>query len=321
MPILADRKASQEVFSKAAQNNMSIAIFCTGSYWNTEAILLAASRIADKYGLETVPVVVATTFTYRHMPQSQRFMYCGDAKAGFLSHIAHLHALTEGKYAPYRNVKVLPHIDHADPNRDRWALTTAVPYLSSVMFDAQSLPYEQNLELTTEYVRQYGDQVLVEGIIEMLNVEGGAVATHIDHYCEKAVEYIGQTGVDFIVADLGTEQQTSEVGNASYNRERARQLTQALQKKMLVLHGTSCLKNEQICSLADDGVIRVNMWTRIAREAGQYASEKLLLHIDDIRSGRFEYAESLAYIRDNVEKAADIMEEMMEKFGYANWHN
>ena len=63
------------------------------------------------------------------------------------------------------------------------------------------------------------------------------------------------TGVDFFVADLGTEQQTTAVGGAKYDRERARRLTQALDRHMLVLHGTSCLTNDQVRGLADDGAV------------------------------------------------------------------
>ena len=87
---------------------------------------------------------------------------------------------------------------------------------------------------------------------------------------------------------------------------------------MLVLHGTSCLATEQIQGLASDGVVRVNMWTRIAREAGQYAADKLVNRLDAIKKGDFNSTESMQYMRDNVEKAAEIMEEMMELFGYAN---
>lgn len=141
----------------------------------------------------------------------------------------------------------------------------------------------------------------------------------MDNYCERAAEYVKTTGVDFFVADLGTEQQTTAVGGAKYDRERARKLTQALNRSMLVLHGTSCLTNDQVRGLADDGVLRVNMWTRIAREAGQYAAENLVNRIAEVRRGEFEATEANAYIRDNVEKAAEIMEEMMELFGYANW--
>jgi fructose/tagatose bisphosphate aldolase len=319
MSIITGRENSLEIFDRAQECNMSIAIFCTASHWNTEAILVAAEKLAQKHDLMRVPVVVATTFKYTHMPQAKRFCYSRDAQSGFLAYMGNLHALAEGKYAPYRHIQVLPHLDHADPFRDRWALTVAVPYLSSVMFDAQQYPYEQNLELTQEYVANYGDQVLVEGIMEMLGVEGGAVASQVNNYCERARQYVRKTGVDFLVADLGTEQQTTSVGAARYDKERAKQLTKALNRKMLVLHGTSCLTNDQICGLADDGIIRVNMWTRIAREAGQYAAEKLIERISDIRRGEFEATEANAYIRDNVEKASEIMVEMMELYGYANW--
>ena len=318
MSIITERTASLKVFDKAIEKGTSIGIFCTASYWNTEAILIAAQRIADKYQIEQVPVVVATTFNYDHMAQCQRFLHCRDSKAGILSHFGHLNALAESKYSPYKNVTVLPHLDHANPIRDRWALTCALEYFSSVMFDAQAYPFEENMNLTAEYVKNYGKDVLVEGILESLNVSDGAVASHIDNYCENAVKYVKTTGIDFAVADLGTEQQSTSVGKAKYDKERARELSSALGRSMLVLHGTSCLENEQIKGLASDGVVRVNMWTRIAREAGQYAAEKLDARMNKIRAGDFESTESMQYMRDNVEKAADIMEEMMELFGYGN---
>lgn len=319
MSIITERGKSREYFERARANGVSIAIFCTASHWNTEAILLAAQKLARKHNLTDVPVVVANTFTYPHMPQAKRFSYSQDARSGFLAHMGNLRALCDGKYAPYADVAVLPHLDHANPIRDRWALTVGIPYFSSVMFDCQELPYEQNLEWTREYVKSYGDQVLVEGIMEMLNVENGQTAKRVDHYIEHAREYVKATNVDFFVADLGTEQQTTTVGGAKYDKERAQKLTAALEKQMLVLHGTSCLTNDQVRGLADDGVIRVNMWTRIAREAGQYAAERLIERIADVRRGEFNAAEANQYLRDNVEKAADIMVEMMELFGYQNW--
>ncbi len=35
-------------------------------------------------------------------------------------------------------------------------------------------------------------------------------------YVKRAVEYVNTTGVDFLVADLGTEQQSTGVGGAVY---------------------------------------------------------------------------------------------------------
>ena len=317
MSIITERNASLKIFDKAVEKGTSLAIFCTASYWNTEAILIAAQRIADKYQIEQVPVVIATTCNYDHMSQCERFLHCKDTKTAILSHFAQMNVLAGSKYSPYKNVTVLPHLDHANPIRDRWALTCALPYFSSVMFDAQVYPFEENMRLTAEYVKNYGKDVLVEGALEGLNVSGSAVY-RIDNYCENALKYVKTTGVDFIVADLGTEQQSSSVGKAKYDKERARELTSALGKSMLVLHGTSCLAPEQIQGLASDGVLRVNMWTRIAREAGQYAADKLVARYDKIKAGDFESSESMQYMRDNDEKAADMMVEMMELFGYGN---
>lgn len=319
MPIIVDRNSSKEIFEKAESLDISIAIFCTGSFWNTESILLAAKKFCEKYNKESVPVVIATTFTYRHMPQAKRFLYCNDPREGLLSHMEHLKTLCTSKYATYRNIVVLPHLDHADPVYDKWALTVGTQYFSSVMFDAQRFPFEENIAITNDYVKDYGNDVLVEGIMEQLNVEGSATAKRQNDYVQKAVEYCKKTNVDFLVADLGTEQQATEAGNSRYEKKRAREITQALQHKMLVLHGTSCLNKEQTLGLAKDGVIRVNMWTRIVRESGQYAAEKLLMRMDNVEKGVFDAAEANQYIRDNVEKASDIMVEMMEMFGYQNW--
>lgn len=319
MPVITNRKESLKIADKLAACGTSIGIFGTASSWNTEAILMAAQRIADKYQLETVPVVVSSTFTYEHMPQCERMTYCGNPQLGLIANMAYLHALCDDKYSPYRNVLVLPHLDHADPIKDRWALTTGMQYFSSVMFDAQRFPYEDNLKMTKEYVQNYGQDVLVEGIMEMLNVEGSSRAAQADDYCTRAVEYVKQTGIDFLVADLGTEQQSATTGSGTYYGDRARKLTEVLGKKMLVLHGTSSLTEAQIKGLAEDGVLRVNMWTRIAREAGQYAAQQAFRRKEAMDAGNFDAADSRAYMRHCAEKAADIMEEMMELFGYGNW--
>ena len=82
MALVTDKKESLKIFEKVAADNMSVGIFCTASHWNTEAILIAAQRIAEKYGYDNVPVVVASTFTYQHVPQAKRFLYCQDPVAG-----------------------------------------------------------------------------------------------------------------------------------------------------------------------------------------------------------------------------------------------
>lgn len=318
MPLITRRQEALEYTQLFRSCGASMAIFCTAAHWNTEAILLAAQRFGEERGLSRVPLAVAMTFTYPYMPQAKRITYSGNAPAGFLSNMAHLKALCDGPDAPYRNVVVLPHLDHADPKRDQWALTEGIPYLATVMFDAQKYPFADNLAWTRDYVSAYGSKVLVEGIIEELGVGGQKQAVQQDDYVEKAVRYMRETGVDLLVADLGTEQQSDRVGEARYLKERAQSLTASLGgEAKLVLHGTSCLSAGQTQNLADDGIIRVNMWTRIVREAGQHAAERLIARQDAIRAGDFEAAESRQYLADSIERAAEIMMEVMETIGYA----
>ncbi len=316
MTLITRREEALEYTRLFRQQGVSMAIFCTASHWNTEAILLAGKQIAEKYHLARVPLAVAMTYTYPHMPQAKRITYSGDPVAGFLSNMAHLKALCGGPDSPYANVAVLPHLDHADPQRDRWALIEGLPHLATVMFDAQKYPLEQNIAWTRDYVATYGDQVLVEGIIEELSVAGRAQAVQQDAYIEKAIRYLAETGVDFLVADLGTEQQSNQVGGARYLKERAQALTAGLGEARLVLHGTSSLTREQMQGLAADGVIRVNMWTRIVREAGQHAARQLIARQAAIAAGDFEAAESRQYLYDSIEAAAAIMVEVMEILGY-----
>lgn len=316
MTVVTRRAEALEITQLFRERGASMAIFCTAAHWNTEAILLAGQRIAERYRLASVPLAVAMTFTYPYMPQAERITYSRDPRAGFLSNMAHLRALCDGPDAPYKNVTVLPHLDHADPQRDRWALVEGLPYLATVMFDAQKYPFDDNRAWTRDYVATYGDQVMVEGIIEELSVAGRTHAVQQDAYVEKAVAYVRETGVDLLVADLGTEQQSDRVGEARYLKARAQALTASLGEARLVLHGTSSLTTDQMTGLAEDGVIRVNMWTRIVREAGQHAARRLIARAAAIEAGDFEATESRQYLDDSIEAAADVMVEVMETIGY-----
>ncbi|MFA6568887.1 MAG: class II fructose-bisphosphate aldolase [Victivallales bacterium] len=322
MPIVTARKESLKAVDKVIENNAAMAIFCTASHWNTEAILLAAKKLCDKYQVESVPLAIAMTFNYPHMPQAQRITHSRNARIGFQSIMEHLRLLCDSADSPYRNIVVLPHLDHADPERDGWALTEGTKYLASAMFDAQRYPSERNMSMTRDYVGKYGRDIMIEGIMEELAVadkhaksgnSGG------DGYLEKAAAYVRCTGVDFLVADLGTEQQTSSSGGAKYLKERARGLTSTLGRKMLVLHGTSSLNNDQMLSLPDDGVVRVNMWTKIAREAGRYAAGNLFKRAESVFGGDFESVESNRYLMDSIDKASDMMLEILETLNYANF--
>ena len=174
--------------------------------------------------------------------------------------------------------------------------------------------------MTKEYVKTYRDRVLVEGAVEALGVGNQKKAHRNDDYVRKAIEYVQSTGVDFLVADLGTEQQSADT-KAKYLKQRAQKLTRGLGRPMLVLHGTSSLSNEDIGGFSEDGIARVNMWTRIVREAGQYAAKQLMERLPAIEIGDFEACEGRRYLNDSIDKAADIMYGVLQSLGYARLGN
>ena len=316
--IITKRNDSEKIIERIKSQKVCLSIFCTGSHWNTEAILLAAKNISDKYNIRDIPVAIAMTYNYEYMPQAQRITFTNDARLGFISIMNHLRVLTNDPKSPYYNIKVLPHLDHADPEKDSWALNEGTEYLASVMFDAQKYPLEDNIRMTSGYVKKYKNKLMIEGIMDQLSVSVTRKKQHseYDNYPEKALDYIKKTGIDFLVADLGTEQQATDIGKSIYLKKRARDIGQLVGDKILVLHGTSCLSGEEIATLPEDGILRVNMWTRIARDAGLYAIDQLHKRNHEISMNNFNAIESHQYIMDSTLRAAQIMEEIMISLGY-----
>jgi len=315
MSFITDKDQGKAIIDDVVRKGATLALLCTASHWNTEAILRAAQAVARKYDLKRIPVSVAMTSHYDFMQQTARVTRAGCAKTGLRAIMEYCKLLCDGPDAPYPEVDVLPHLDHADPVKDEWELTEGLDHFCSVMFDAQKYSFDENTRLTADYVKKYGGRVLVEGAVETLGVGNAKKAHQIDGYIEKAVEYVKNTGVDFLVADLGTEQQ-SEGTEAKYLKQRAVEITRSLDRPMLVLHGTSSLCNEDIRGFAEDGIVRVNMWTRIVRESGQYAAKKLVERYPLIEKNNFEACEAKQYINDNIDKAAEIMEQVLESIGY-----
>lgn len=335
MPVITDREEALKISDGLKKKGVPMCVFGTGSFWNTEAVLLAAQNFKKKNGIKDyIAVTAAITYDYSHMSQCSRFSYSKNLQVGLISNMNYLDELCGKPGSPYNDIVVLPHLDHADPVKDKWALTEGVDYFASVMFDAQTYSRDENIRLTSEYVDRYGKNVIVEGILDELsvnselkhkteaaavdenNIENQNERDNEDSYIKAAVQYVNSTGVDFVVADLGTEQQSNESGDIVYLKDRAICLSRELGNKGIVLHGTSSMSNEQITQLGRDGIARINMWTKIARETGKDAAKKLMERYPLMGKGDFEAAESRQYIYDSIEYAAQMMENIMGLVGY-----
>ena len=161
-------------------------------------------------------------------------------------------------------MEILIHLDHAQHDSDAELLESDLHMYSSVMYDASSLPLEENIRKTADYVRRKGHQLVVEGACdEIVDATGDARCEITD--ADKCADYKARTGVDIVVANLGTEHRASGK-DLHYYSDAAKAIREKIGPR-ICLHGTSSVSNDQIKKLFADGICKVNIWTALERDA------------------------------------------------------
>ena len=82
MAYITDKEQAKQAIQNAVQKGVSIAIFCTGSFWNVESILRAADKFAADHHITDIPVAVAMTSHYAFMEQTRRVTRSGNQRIG-----------------------------------------------------------------------------------------------------------------------------------------------------------------------------------------------------------------------------------------------
>jgi len=231
------------------------------------------------------------TFTYAEMQQANRVLRRGSAAEGLAVCLSALDILCGTKGATYYDIVALPHLDHSHPVEEEWVREKFKDKLATAMVDSSldDTTLEENIELTSRAVEKHKKYIVIEAALQRPTVEGAHEAEALkgavtdEEYAQSAKSYIDKTGADLIVVELGSKQQAQ--GWADYKSERARKVTEALGAAKIVLHGGSSIPSEQLSSLAYDGIIRFNIWTRLGREGARAAAEAIYRDIDVIRAG------------------------------------
>lgn len=266
MPIITGRENVLAVYEEAAKRGWVIPCFCSENLTTTEAVLSAASEFAIQRGLERVPVTLAITNQYDHRSQSVNYTNTRRWDIGLRLFRSDLEIVSE----VYPNVDILIHLDHAQHDSDAEMLDSDLSMYSSVMYDASSLPMEENIQKTKAYVQRKGHELLIEGACdEIVDATGEARCEITD--AEKCARYKAETGVDVVVANLGTEHRAS--GQDLHYYSDAAQAIKAKIGPRICLHGTSSVSNDQIVKLFDDGICKVNIWTALERDASPALTE------------------------------------------------
>ena len=266
MPIITGREKVLSVYEEAARKGWVIPCICSENLTTTEAIFAAASEFAREKGLDRVPVTIAITNRYDHRSQSVFYTHTRRWDIGLKLFRSDIEIVAEA----FPNVDILIHLDHAQHDTDAELLESDLSIYSSVMYDASALPMEENIRKTRDYVRRKGHQLLIEGACDEIVDATGEVRCEITD-ADKCARYMAETGVDVVVANLGTEHRASGQ-DLHYYADAARAIKAKIGPR-ICLHGTSSVSNDQIKKLFDDGICKVNIWTALERDSSPALTE------------------------------------------------
>jgi len=254
----------KKIYEKAAEKGWVIPCLCTENQTTTEAILSACSEYGKKIG-ERIPIQIAITVNYSHRQQAINYSNANDWKTGLQLYKDDVKALA-GEGCKYEDVDVLLHLDHVQFDDDIELINGDLSEYSSIMYDASALPFEQNIAKTAAFVKRMKGKIFIEGacdeIVDATGTQHNELTTP-----EKAKQYMEQTGVDVIVANLGTEHRATGK-ELKYYGDVAREIKKLIGTN-IVLHGTSSVTNDQVKELFNDGVCKVNIWTALERDTSK----------------------------------------------------
>lgn len=266
MPIITGRENVLAVYEEAAKKGWVIPCICSENLTTTEAILTAASAFAKEKGYDRIPITLAITNQYDHRSQSVFYTCTRRWDIGLKLFRTSIEVLAEA----FPNVDILIHLDHAQHDTDAEMLESDLSMYSSVMYDASTLPMEENIAKTKAYVKRKGHELLIEGACdEIVDATGEAHCEITD--AEKCARYKAETGVDIVVANLGTEHRAS--GQDLHYYDDAARAIKAKIGPRICLHGTSSVSNDQLARLFEDGICKVNIWTALERDASPTLTE------------------------------------------------
>jgi fructose-bisphosphate aldolase class II len=280
MPLINSPVEAGQIYEEAARRGICLANFCTANQRTTEAIFRAAYTFGQVHGLPDLPIVVSATANYPIEPQLQQYTGTGNAKVGLQALMADVETFLSAE-SPYAGVRVMLHLDHALPDLEEEVISLCLDRFASIMYDCSYYPFEENMRRVARFVEQHQHQVLVEGAVdEVIQAEdAGSVEGHLTDP-EQAYRFLRETGVFLIVPNLGTEHRAT-ASVAKYEGELARAIRNRVGPR-LVLHGSSSLKDEDLPRLAQDGIVKVNVWSIFERLGGQAIARDVIENLGNL---------------------------------------
>lgn len=278
MPIINNCEEVRNIYKQAAKRRWVIPCFCSENLTTTEAILSAAQDFAVENNYKQLPVSLAITVKYDHRSQAEYYTHTRRWETGLKLFTSDAEILT-AKDGPFPNVDVLLHLDHIQYDNDAELLKQDLSEFSSIMYDASTLPFEENIKKTAEFVKKHNSSIVIEGACDEIYDANGGVHNALTTP-ENAKRYYEETGVDMLVANLGTEHRASKQVLRYYG-DIAHKIKDKIGYKT-VLHGLSSVSLEQVKNLYEDGICKVNIWTMLERDASSVLLREMKINADKI---------------------------------------
>lgn len=278
MPIVNNCEEVRNIYQQAAGRHWVIPCFCSENLTTTEAILTAAQEFAIENGYKKIPVSIAITVKYSHRAQAENYTHSHKWDIGLKLFCSDVEILTSID-GPFPNVDVLFHLDHIQHDNDAELLKWDLSKFSSIMYDASTLPFNMNISKTAEFVKNNKSTILIEGACDEIFDASGGMHNQLTTP-EKAKKYYEETGVDMLVANLGTEHRATEQV-LHYYGDIAQKIKECIGNR-IVLHGLSSVSLEQVKHLFEDGICKVNIWTMLERDSSAVLLKEMIINKEQI---------------------------------------
>ena len=236
MPLISDYQQVKDIYQEAAELGIGLQVFCAEDRETLEAILASVLEYGQQIGKNNLPIIPAWTSRYPGRSQMTLVSACGDPVLGSNLMFSDLESFM-GDTSPYRNLRVMPHLDHAFPWLDGDILINMADKFASVMCDASAKPFDENIRLTAEYVDRIKKRVVVEGAVDEIFEFGNDGEKNEPTTPDQAERFLRETGVDILVPNVGTEHRAT-ADKVNYLSNSAREISLRV-GKILCLHGTS----------------------------------------------------------------------------------
>ena len=177
---------TREMFAKAIKGGYAIPAFNFNNMEQLQAIIKASAETKS-------PVILQVSKGARNYANQTLLRYMAQG------------AVEYAKELGWEKPQICLHLDHGDSFE---LCKSCVDFgFSSVMIDASSLPYEENIALTkkvVDYAHQF--DVTVEAELGVLAGVEDEVASEVSHYTkpEEVVDFATRTGCDSLAISIGT---------------------------------------------------------------------------------------------------------------------